>query len=89
MAQTIVIGIEPGTAERVAWVGGELARGLGARVVLAHVRSDPSRLRSPGDRERARHLSARRGHETLERPRAALPPEVEVEERVELGDEWD
>jgi nucleotide-binding universal stress UspA family protein len=85
VAQTIVIGIEPGTGERVAWIGGELALRLGARVVLAHVRSDPTRLPATGDRERARHRSARRGRETFEAPRAALPPDVEFDQRVELG----
>ena len=85
MAQTIVIGIEPTTAERVTWIGGELARRLGARAVLAHVDDEVSRLSSMRDRERARHRSTRRGHELLGRSRAALPPGVDVEQRVALG----
>jgi nucleotide-binding universal stress UspA family protein len=85
VAHTIVIGIEPDPAERVARVGGELARGLGARVVLAHVRNDPSRGSSKGDRVRARHRSARLGRELLAHVRAEIPPEVEVDERVEHG----
>ena len=85
MARTIVIGIEPTTAERVTWIGGELARRLGARAVLAHVGDDAPRLNSIRDRERARHHSARHGHEVLGMSRAALPPDVDVEQRVELG----
>lgn len=86
MTQTILIGIEPTTSERVSWIGGELARRLGAQAVLAHVGDDAPRLSSRRDRERARHRSSRRGHELLGRSRTAVPPDVDVEQRVVLGD---
>jgi nucleotide-binding universal stress UspA family protein len=82
---TIVIGIEPGSAERSTKVGGELARDLGARVVLAHVRQDPPPSNSRTQRERARHRSRRRGTEILDRAHAALPPGVDASERFEQG----
>jgi nucleotide-binding universal stress UspA family protein len=82
---TIVCAIEPGTAERVARAGGELARDLGARLVLAHVRADPPLFNSKTERERARHRSRRRGREVLRRAHAALPGGTDADERVELG----
>jgi nucleotide-binding universal stress UspA family protein len=81
----IVLAIEPGTAERVARTGGEVARALGARIVLAHVRSDPPLFNSRGERERARHLTVRRGRAILDQAYAALPDGVEADERIELG----
>ena len=41
MAATIICAIQEETAESVARTGGELARGLEARLVLAHVQKDP------------------------------------------------
>lgn len=55
MTPTIVLAIEPGTAERVARTGGALASDLGARIVLAHVRNDPPLFNSGRERERARN----------------------------------
>ena len=85
MILTIVLAIEESTADRVARAGGELARALGGRVVLAHVRDDPRLFNSKMDRERARNRTTRRGHKTLARARAALPAGLETDERVELG----
>ena len=85
MTPTIVCAIEPGTAERVARAGGELARDLGARLVLAHVRADPPLFNSKTERERARNRSRRRGREVLRRAHAALPGGTDADERVELG----
>jgi hypothetical protein len=67
LTPTIVIGVEQRSAERIARRGGDLAAGLGARVVLTHLREDvqPSNLKS--QRERARHRSTRRVHEILRR----------------------
>jgi nucleotide-binding universal stress UspA family protein len=81
----IVCAIEPGTAEGVARVGGRLARGLGARLVLAHVRADPPLFDSKPERQRARNRSRRRGREVLRRAHAALPAGTDADERVELG----
>jgi nucleotide-binding universal stress UspA family protein len=81
----IVLAIEPASAERVAWAGGELAAALGASVVLAHARNDPPLFNSVRERERARHRAMRRGRVVLRRARRALPGGVEAEERVELG----
>ena len=85
MTPTIVCAIEPGTAERVARAGGQLARDLGARLVLAHVRADPPLFNSKTERERARNRSMRRGREVLRRAHAALPGGTDADERVELG----
>jgi nucleotide-binding universal stress UspA family protein len=82
---TIVCAVEPGTAERVARAGGQLARGLGARLVLAHVRPDPPLFNSKPERQRARNRSRRRGREVLRRAHAALPAGTDADERVELG----
>ena len=85
LTPTIVIGVEQRSAERIARIGGELAAGLGARVVLTHVREEvrPSNLKS--QRERARHRSRRRVHEVLQRATDALPPTVDADERVKIG----
>ena len=85
MTATIVCAIEPGTAERVARAGGGLARDLGARLVLAHVREDPSLFNSRTERERARNRSRRRGRAILRRAHAALPGGMDADDRVELG----
>ena len=85
MTPKIVLAIEPGTAERVARTGGELARNLGARIVLAHVRNDPPLFNSLRERERARHRTTRRGRAILDQAHAALPDGVEADQRVELG----
>jgi nucleotide-binding universal stress UspA family protein len=82
---TIVCAIEPGTAERVARAGGQLARDLGARLVLAHVLADPPLFNSKGERERARNRSRRRGRNVLRRAHAALPGMTDADDRVELG----
>jgi nucleotide-binding universal stress UspA family protein len=82
---TIVLAIEPGSADRVARTGGALARDLGARVLLAHVRKDPPLFNSVGDRERSRGRARRRGRSVVEAAHAALPPGVEADHRVELG----
>lgn len=85
MSPTIVLAIEPGTAEGVARTGGELANALRARVVLVHVRDDPPLSNSRRERERARNRASRHGRAVLQRAHAALPAGVEVDERVELG----
>jgi nucleotide-binding universal stress UspA family protein len=85
VTRTIVCAIEPATAERVARAGGELARDLGAQLVLAHVRADPPLFNSKTERERARNRSRRRGGEVLRRAHAALPGGTDADERVELG----
>lgn len=85
MTPTIVCAIEPRTAERVAHAGGELARGLGARLVLAHVREDPPLFNSSMDRERARNRNRRRGRAVLRRAHDALPAGLDADERVEVG----
>ena len=85
MTPTIVCAIEPGTAERVARAGGELARGLGARLVLAPVRDDPPLFNSKMERERARNRSRRRGRAILRRAHAALPADVDADDRIEVG----
>jgi nucleotide-binding universal stress UspA family protein len=85
LTPTIVIGVEQRSAERIARIGGELAAGLRARVVLTHVREDvrPSNLKS--QRERARHRSRQRVHEILQRAHDALPPTVNADERLKIG----
>lgn len=85
MTPTIVCAIEPGTAERVARAGGELATGLGARLVFAHIREDPPLFNSRMERERARNRSRRRGRAILRSARDALPTGLDADERVELG----
>jgi nucleotide-binding universal stress UspA family protein len=85
VSPTIVCAVETGTAERVAREGGRLARGLGARLVLAHVRADPPLFNSKPERQRARNRSRRRGREVLRRAHAALPAGTDADERVELG----
>lgn len=85
MSPTIVLAIEPSTADGVARAGGELARALRARIVLVHVRNDPPLFNSGRERERARNRTSRRGRAVLQRARAALPAAVEVDERFELG----
>jgi nucleotide-binding universal stress UspA family protein len=85
MTPTIICAIEKRTAERVARAGGELARELGAKIVLAHVREDPPLFLSRADRERARNRSTRQGARVLRRARQALPAGVAADERVELG----
>jgi nucleotide-binding universal stress UspA family protein len=85
VTHTIVLAIEQGTAELVARRGGELAKALGARVVLAHVREDPRLFHSKIERERARGRTTRRGREILERAHDLLPTGVDADERVELG----
>jgi nucleotide-binding universal stress UspA family protein len=82
---TILCAIEPGTAERVARAGGQLGRGLDARLVLAHVRADPPLFDSKSERQRARNRSRRRGREVLRRAHAVLPAGTDADERVELG----
>jgi nucleotide-binding universal stress UspA family protein len=82
---TIVCAIEPGTADRVARAGAGLARGLGARLVLVHVREDPPLFNSMTERERARNRSRRRGRAILRGIHPALPAGVNADERVELG----
>jgi nucleotide-binding universal stress UspA family protein len=64
---------------------GELARALGARVLLLHVEKDPAFFDSFYDRERERHRAARRGDEFLRTIGALLPYGTRVEERVALG----
>jgi nucleotide-binding universal stress UspA family protein len=85
LTPTIVIGVEQGSAERIARIGGALAAEIGARVVLTHVREDvaPSNLKS--QRERARHRSRRCVHEILRRTSDALPPTVDADERLMIG----
>ena len=83
MTCTIVIAVEPDTVGRVASLGGELARALTARVVLAYVRKDPPLFNSNMDREQARHRSERRGRQVLDWASASLPASVEVEKRME------
>ena len=85
VTHTIVLAIEQGTAELVGRTGGELAKALGARVVLAHVREDPRLFHSKIERERARGRTTRRGREILERVHDILPGGVDADERVELG----
>lgn len=85
MTHTIVLAIEQGTAELVARTGGELAKALGARVVLAHVGEDPRLFHSKLERERARGHATRSGREILERAHDMLPSGVDADERVELG----
>ncbi len=85
MAPTIVIGVEQRSAERIARIGGELAAGLGARVVLTHVRDHVRPSNSRSQRERARHGSRRRVDEILQRATDALPPMVDADERVKIG----
>ena len=85
MVPTIVLAIEESPAGRVARAGGDVARALGGRVVLAHVRDDPRLFNSRMERERARNRTTRRGNETLAHVRAALPAGLETDERVELG----
>jgi nucleotide-binding universal stress UspA family protein len=85
VTHTIVLAIEPGTAELVARTGGELAKALGARVVLAHVGEDPRLFHSKLERERARGHATRRGRQILERAHDMLPSGVDADERVELG----
>lgn len=85
MTPTIVIGVEQRSAERVARIGGELAAEIGARVVLTHVREDVAPSNSKSQRERARHRSRRRVHEILQRASDALPPTVDVDERLKVG----
>jgi nucleotide-binding universal stress UspA family protein len=82
---TIVVAIEENTADRVARAGGELARALSGRMVLAHVRDDPRLFNSKMERERARNRTTRRGHEALARAQAALPTGLGTDVRVELG----
>lgn len=85
MTHTIVLAIEQGTAELVARTGGELAKALGARVVLAHVREDPRLFHSTLERERARGHATRSGRQILDRAHDMLPSGVDADERVELG----
>jgi nucleotide-binding universal stress UspA family protein len=85
VSPTIVCAIEPGTAERVARAAGRLARALGARLLLAHVREDPPLFHSKPERERARNRSRRRGRGILHAAQAALPGGMDADERVELG----
>ena len=85
MTPTIVIGVEQRSAERIARIGGELAAGLGAWVVLTHVREDVRPSNSKSQRERARHRSRRRVHEVLQRATDALPPTVNADERLKIG----
>lgn len=85
MTPTIVCAIEETTAEDVTVAGGEMAAALGASVILAHVRSDPTRFDSPAARERARHRTRDLGLAIVNRARELLPGDIEVEERVELG----
>ena len=66
-------------------IGGELAAGLGARVLLTHVREDVRPSNSRSQRERARHGSRRRVDEILQRATDALPPTVDADERVKIG----
>ena len=85
MTPTIICAIEETTAEEVVAAGGEMATALGASIVLAHVRSDPTRIASPEERERARHRTRGQGLAIANRARELLPGDIEVEERVELG----
>lgn len=85
MASTIICAIEETTTEAVVPPAGELARALGARLVLAHVRRDPGFGNSHADRERARHASRGRGEAILRSARGLVPRDVEAEERVEFG----
>jgi nucleotide-binding universal stress UspA family protein len=85
MGHTIVIAVEPGTAQRVARVGGELALRLDARAVLAHVQVEAPFFSARGDRERDRHQRERRGRAVAHAASAALPAGVVAEERVALG----
>jgi nucleotide-binding universal stress UspA family protein len=71
VARTIVIAVEPDTGGRVASIGVDLARTLGARLVLAHMQKDLH--------------SERSGRQVLDGWSTALPPDVDVEKRVEHG----
>jgi nucleotide-binding universal stress UspA family protein len=84
MAPTIICVVEKRTAEAVIATAGGLARDLGARVVLAHIRPEPV-LNSPDRTERARALAAARGREILHQAVQLLPSGVDTDERVELG----
>ena len=85
LTPTIVIGVDQRSAERSARIGGDLAAGLGARVLLTHVREDVRPSNSKSQRERARHRSRRRVHEILQRATDALPPTVDADERLKIG----
>jgi nucleotide-binding universal stress UspA family protein len=85
MEPTIICAVEKRTAEAVVGTAGELARHLGARVVVVHIRPEPA-LNSPDRRERARHLTASEGRETLQEVERLLPDGVRVHERVALGE---
>ena len=85
MTPTIVCAIEETTAADVVVAGGDMAAALGASIVLAHVRSDPTRFDSPAARERARHHTRDLGLAIVNRARELLPDDIDVEERVELG----
>ena len=82
---TIILAVERGGAERVARIGGLLAKDLGARVLLAHVRPDPALFNSRITREHTRHSTTTRGHDILRRAHRVLPGGIQVDERVELG----
>jgi nucleotide-binding universal stress UspA family protein len=82
---TIMLALERDQAERVALIGGLLAKDLGARVVLAHIRADPDLFSSKLERERARHHATERGREVVRRARRALPNGLPADECVELG----
>jgi nucleotide-binding universal stress UspA family protein len=82
---TIILALEPRQAERVARIGGLLAKDLGARVVLAHVRADPALFSSTLERERERNSTTRHGHGVLRRAQSVLPNGLPADERVELG----
>ena len=83
MARTILCAIDEHTHPEIARTAGELAAGLGSRVVLAHVAGDLARFHAAG--ERSRSAAIKRGGAHLERVRDALPEELQAPDRIELG----
>jgi nucleotide-binding universal stress UspA family protein len=85
VVRTVVVGVNRHSAGHVAPVGAELARKLGARMVLAHVQRESPLWSARARRERARHRSVRPLRQFLDSTRAALPPDVDVTHRIEHG----
>jgi nucleotide-binding universal stress UspA family protein len=82
---TIVCAIDEQTAPGVAGIAGELAAGIGSRMVLARVLQDPPLVISQTDRTRERNRARGRGRATLDRVRGELPEGLDASYRVELG----
>jgi nucleotide-binding universal stress UspA family protein len=83
MAPVIVIAIDEDTDPGVARVAGQLAAGLGSRVVLVHVAAREQVASARGRLALERTL--RRGHETMYGFRRELPDDVDVGQRVDFG----